>query len=214
METMTLKTLYKQNKIFFLGYFLLAAIAIFLLIFLSKADAFVFMNPLHTDFFNWLFITFSLIGDGIFSVALAIIFFVYKEKFLSLMIFTSFAISGIATQILKNIVSEARPALFLEKANYPYFIDGITLHNLNSFPSGHSTSIFALAAILTFALKDKRYSVLFLIVAALVGYSRIYLGQHFIDDVLAGSLVGILTSIICWISFEKYFKRVLKIPAS
>jgi len=124
------------------------------------------------------------------------------------MIFSSFAISGIVTQIFKLFISEARPGLFLAKTNYPYFIEHVTLHNFHSFPSGHSTSAFALVAILSFAIKNKNYSILFLIIGALVGYSRIYLGQHFITDVAIGSIIGVLFSIICWIWFEKYFKRI------
>jgi membrane-associated phospholipid phosphatase len=53
--------------------------------------------------------------------------------------------------------------------------------------------------------------VLFLFIALLIGYSRIYLGQHFMQDVVAGSLAGVVSSVICWICFEKFFKKILKI---
>jgi membrane-associated phospholipid phosphatase len=149
-----------------------------------------------------------MMGDGIFSVIVSIILFLFRKRFLALMVFSSFAISGILTQLIKMFILEARPALFLAKDNYPYFIEHVTLHNFHSFPSGHSTSAFALAAILCFAVKNKKFSVLFLLGAALVGYSRIYLGQHFITDVAVGSIIAVLISIFCWISFEKYFKRI------
>jgi len=205
---MTLKSVFKQNSIFFISYFCLLVIAIFVWIVYSKPDGFILLNPYHSSFLNVFFIGVTLIGDGIFSVVLSIILFFFNKKFLSLMIFSSFAISGIVTQIFKLFISEARPGLFLAKTNYPYFIEHVTLHNFHSFPSGHSTSAFALVAILSFAIKNKNYSILFLIIGALVGYSRIYLGQHFITDVAIGSIIGVLFSIICWIWFEKYFKRI------
>jgi membrane-associated phospholipid phosphatase len=50
--------------------------------------------------------------------------------------------------------------------------------------------------------------------AALVGYSRIYLGQHFMDDVLAGSVIGVVSAIVCWIYLDKFFKRILILPTN
>lgn len=205
---MTLSDLYKQNKIFFLGYFLLLIIAGFLWIFFSKANGFILLNPYHSKFLNVFFIIVTTMGDGIFSVIVSIVLFLFGKRFLALMVFSSFAISGILTQLIKMFISEARPALFLAKDNYPYFIEHVTLHNFHSFPSGHSTSAFALAAILCFAVKNKKFSILFLLGAALVGYSRIYLGQHFITDVAVGSIIAVLISIFCWIYFEKYFRRI------
>jgi membrane-associated phospholipid phosphatase len=154
------------------------------------------------------FIGITIIGDGFFSAVFSIILFFFNKRFLALMVFSSFAISGIVTQILKFFISEARPGLFIAQTKYPYFIENVTLHNFHSFPSGHSTSAFALVAILSFAIKNKNYSVLFLIMGALVGYSRIYLGQHFITDVAVGSVIGVLFSIICWMYFEKYFRWI------
>ena len=210
-NTMTLKSVYKQNLFFFIGYFLLAIIAGFVLSFHTKAGGFILMNPWHSNLLDQFFIPFTLFGDGFFVIALGIILFFLKRRFLSLMIISSYLLSGIIAQVLKYFILEARPALYLEKTNYPYFIDDVTLHNFHSFPSGHTASIFALAAVLSFSVKNKNYSIFFLMMAALVGYSRMYLGQHFMDDVFAGSVIGVLSAIVCWIYFEKFFKKVLKI---
>jgi len=51
----------------------------------------------------------------------------------------------------------------------------------------------------------------FLTGAILVGYSRIYLAQHFMDDVLAGAVIGFLSAITCWIFFDKIFRRLLRL---
>jgi len=125
-----------------------------------------------------------------------------------MMVMVSYAISGILSQVLKSYILEARPAVFAGTAKYSHFIENVTLHNFHSFPSGHTTSAFALAAILSFAATNKNYSYLYLLLAMLVGYSRVYLGQHFPDDVLAGALLGVLSSVVCWIFFEKLFTRM------
>lgn len=211
IKEMTLKSIHKQNQYFFIGYFLSLIIAIFILIFYSKADGFILLNPFHSKFLDQIFIWATYLGDGIFVITLGIVLFLLKRRFLALMILSSYLLSGIIVQILKYFILEARPALYLEKTNYPYFIEDVTLHNFHSFPSGHTASIFALAAVLSFAINNKKYSIIFLMLAAFVGYSRMYLGQHFMDDVFVGSIIGVLSSIICWIYFENFFKKFLKI---
>ncbi len=207
---MTLKSVYKQNQSFFLGYFFLLVVAVFVLLADSKKAGFILLNPYHTDFLNYVFEALTLIGDGFFSVVLCLVFFIIKKRHLGFMVFVSYATSGIAAQVLKAFISEARPALFLKNGSYPYFIDHVTLHNFHSFPSGHATSVFALVAVIAFAVKDKNYAIPLLALGVLVGYSRIYLGQHFLHDVVAGSLLGVLFAIICWIGFAKFYEKLKK----
>jgi len=206
---MTLTSLYKENRSLFIGSFLFIITSIFVLIFLSKENGFFLLNPYHTNFLTNIFIRFTYLGDGFFCVVIGLLLFVFKKRFLSLMVLSSYAISGIIAQVLKYFIIEARPAVFLKDSSYQYFINDVTLHNYHAFPSGHAASAFAMAAVLSFAVKNKKYSMLFLAGAILVGYSRIYLAQHFIDDVLAGAIIGLLSAIICWIFFEKLFNRLL-----
>ena len=207
---MTLKSVYKENQTFFLGYFSLLLIAVFILLTESKKAGFILLNPYHTSFLNFVFEGITLLGDGIFSVLFCIVLLFIKRRYLSFIVFLSFATSGIVTQVIKDFVSEARPALFLAKSNYPYFIDHVTLHNFHSFPSGHATSAFALVSIIAFAVKDKKYALPLLGLATLVGYSRMYLGQHFLLDVTVGSFIGILFSIICWMGFQSFYQDLKK----
>lgn len=203
---MTLRSVYKENRFFFLSYFFLLVIAIILLLAYSKEAGFILLNPYHSDFLNFVFEGVTLLGDGLFTVAFCVVLLFVKKRYLSFMVFLSFATSGIFSQVIKNFVSEARPALFLQKTQYPYFIDHVTLHNFHSLPSGHSTSAFALVSIIAFAVKDKKYAIPLLAFATLIAYSRIYLGQHFLIDVTVGSVIGVLFSIICWIGFQSFYE--------
>lgn len=58
-----------------------------------------------------------------------------------------------------------------------------------SFPSGHTSSSFAVAFVL-FALLPRRWGVGALVTAALISLSRLYLGVHYPTDVLTGVLIG------------------------
>ncbi len=125
------------------------------------------------------------------------------------MVFLSYAVSGIIAQVLKYFILEARPAILLKNTPYKYFISNVTLHNFHAFPSGHTASAFALAAICSFYIQNKAYSILFILYAVFVGYTRIYLAQHFLDDVLAGGIIGFLSAIFCWLFFVKPLHRLL-----
>lgn len=205
---MTLRLLFKQNRLFFLIFLFFFLIAIFILLAYSKADGFYLMNAWHCSFLNFIFIYSTYLGDGFFCIISGILLFIFKKRGLGLMVIASYALSGIIAQVLKYYIVEARPAVFLKDTSYPYFIDDVTLHNLHAFPSGHTSSAFALAATLSFAAKNKNVSLLFLLGALAVGYSRIYLAQHFMDDVLAGAVIGIVSSIVCQLFLSEPIKRL------
>ena len=98
-----------------------------------------------------------------------------------------------------------RPKEFFAPGQYAYFIDGVTHTGFSSFPSGHSTSIFALATLLALFEKNKKWNIGYLLGAVAVGYSRIYLGQHFLGDVLVGSFIGVsLAILVHWLFIEKF----------
>ena len=62
-----------------------------------------------------------------------------------------------------------------------------------SFPSGHSACSFAVAFVM-YRLLPKKYSIPALVLAALIGLSRLYLGVHYPTDVLAGASIGCLAA--------------------
>ena len=206
---MSLHSLFKANRKFFIGFFLFVIICSCILLFYSKADGFLLLNPYHSHLTDFIFIYLTSVGDGLFCIGIGLTLLVFKKKFLGLMVLSSYAISGIIAQVFKYYILEARPAVLLKNTSYKYFIENVTLHNFHAFPSGHTASAFAMACVLSFASKNKRYSTAYLAGAIIVGYSRIYLAQHFTDDVLAGALIGFIAAIFCWIFFYKLFSTKL-----
>lgn len=205
---MTLPSIIKENRVFFAGYILLIIPGIVLLLAMDKVGVHLFLNPWHYKSFDYLFRTFTILGDGIFIISLAVLLFIFKRRFLSLIIIAGYVLSGIPVQIIKSFIDAPRPAVFLKEIDYSYFVEGVTLHNYNSFPSGHTASAFALAVILAISMKNKRAGLLFLLLAALVGYSRIYLSQHFMLDVFVGSFIGVISGILIYIFLEKWIRKI------
>jgi membrane-associated phospholipid phosphatase len=184
-------TVFRQNKFYFaVLLFILLFSTLFLLV-NGKAAAFISLNAYHPFLLNVFFINYTFVGDGIFALCLiAALFFYYKRKQQGLALLYSFLISGLIVQVIKNLVDSPRPRLFFEAGQYLHFIDGVSLANNSSFPSGHTATAFAIATVMALMMKDKTWQLLILIAAVLVGYSRIYLAQHFLLDVLIGALIG------------------------
>ncbi len=164
----------------------------------GKAGAFILLNTWHSPFADIFFTYYTDVGDGLFSVALVVmLFLLLKDKRLSVAMLSAFLLAGLLAQILKRIANEARPKLYFKAGQYNHFIDGVTLSNTASFPSGHTATAFAAATVLAMITKNKTVQVLVFLAAVMVGFSRIYLAQHFILDVLVGAVTGCGAGIFC-----------------
>lgn len=186
---------------------LLMAFLLLMVIVLSKATAFILANFYHSKGLDTFFTWYTWLGDGAVAVLIVLVFLLLGNKLLAGKLFFSFIVSGITAQLIKNLFHAPRPGSFFSPQTYPHFIAGVTHSGMHSFPSGHTTTAFAVAATLACYYRQKTPCALFFILAAGVGYSRIYLGQHFVEDVLAGMMLGISTAILI-----EYLHVVIKLP--
>jgi membrane-associated phospholipid phosphatase len=85
-----------------------------------------------------------------------------------------------------------------------HIIDGVEIRNYNSFPSGHTTTAFAFFALLSFYAKNRLIKIAYILPAVFVGFTRIYLLQHFFEDTLFGSLLGVISAVVVYYSFSKF----------
>jgi len=112
----------------------------------------------------------------------------------------------------KDAINRPRPA--------PPLIQILTLEQQSSFPSGHSFFTFLILGLVTyFALRElpkTGWRVLFLAVAAaltlLLGLSRIYLGAHWLSDVLGGYLIGSVFLISLIRIYQAFKNHLIKVP--
>jgi membrane-associated phospholipid phosphatase len=106
----------------------------------------------------------------------------------------TFIFNALITIFFKFLIFDYnRPKLVLEKFNL-VFTEGVKVHEYNSFPSGHSSAAFAMALALAFWFNNKAVSFVVILMAIGVGLSRIYLQQHFIEDVIGGATIGLLAA--------------------
>ena len=118
--------------------------------------------------------------------------FLKKDKAI---IIYCFAISTLLTQIPKLIFfpNITRPIASGIDPNLIHKVESVTMHQLSSFPSGHTATAFTIFLLTIYLFDHKKMVLMGLIYAMLCAYSRVYLGQHFPLDLGGGILVAILT---------------------
>ncbi len=153
--------------------------------------------------------------QGIVLVAVLLaLYFLYKRFWCELvMVSISLGLSGPIFLILSHIFKRPRPFLLFDKPLWA------SSPNIPGFPSGHTLSIVVCYGLLIYLLvpKIKSYLGKTLVVAAAllvmiyVGFSRIYLGDHYLTDIIAGYAVGIawfgLACTSVELLFQKYYLR-------
>lgn len=107
----------------------------------------------------------------------------------------------IFTSGLKFSINRTRPF-----KQYPDDVIQRTDAGKYSFPSGHTSSAFAMATAVTLSTKKWYVAVPSYLYACGVGYSRMRLGVHFPSDVLGGMIVGIGSSLLVW-QVDKWIKK-------
>ncbi len=115
---------------------------------------------------------------------------------------------------LKKYFAEPRPKLFFQETMPDvtlHSVEGVSMHMHNSFPSGHTATVFCAMLCLSVICRKRPWlSVLFFLTAVLTGYSRIYLSQHFAQDVLAGTIVGTVAALLTTWWYSRWHGRWLE----
>lgn len=203
---------------FGIAFFLTIAIAVatgIVILTLGKFGAFQLVNSNHTPFADQFFKYFTHYGDGVMWAPLGLFCFFYRRKYF-IAVVAGVLISTILAQFLKRVVypEELRPIAYLSEVFPVHIVDGVSMKRVHSFPSGHSTTAFAMALIMAYMINKKPWSVILPLFAALAAYSRVYLGQHFPTDMLAGMCIGILSAVLSLLVYRKFHRNINKKAAS
>ena len=164
----------------------------------GDSGLFEMINASHNDTFDVVFKYATHIGGGWFAFGIAVLLFGIKFRWGIIAAF-SFVGSAAITQIMKRwVFNYPRPSVvFQDSINQMNLVEGVELHTNFSFPSGHSTAAFAVFCLLSLIWLEKKYlGFLFCFIAIIIGYSRVYLCQHFPMDVLVGAAIGTICSLI------------------
>ena len=214
-----MRKLFIDLKYYFIVFLFFIGLALFGVLTYGKLNFHLIVNQYNSSFQDIFFKYFTNVGDGLFAVLIILILlFIVKIRIFFIGLST-FLLSGMVCQLMKKIIfaDQLRPSKYFSPDQLHY-VEGVILHSSNSFPSGHSTTAFAIFLFLAFVFKNKHYQIIFAVIACLTAYSRVYLSQHFFADVAAGGVVGIGSFLISYLIFiqirikwiDKSFKSTFK----
>ena len=153
-------------------------------------------NNIRNDVLTPVMVGITTLGNGgavwlLFSIGLL---FHKKTRQVGILSLCALGMSFIINNVmLKNLVARSRPCDVINGLNCL-----IQRPKDFSFPSGHTGSSFASGVVLFLGL-PKKYSFLFLILAGLIGFSRLYVGVHYPSDVFGGAVIGIVIAISVYV---------------
>jgi len=173
----------------------------------------LFRTGALTNFFTWV----TVLGKSqvivFFIVITAALLLLWRKKYYILPLATSAAGSAAFTSLGKLAFHRPRPAM------------AIYAENSFSFPSGHATIAIAFYGFAAYLLMrftpgwNRKVNIFFaaVLIILAIGFSRIYLGVHYISDVWSGYLVGSLWLIIAiafseWLRQRDRLRRVESLP--
>jgi len=149
----------------------------------STAQAFTRILP------GWLWESLTALGDERMLLALTLPLCLRYPKLLWAIVLAA-VLGGLMSRGIKVLAYLPRPPAVLSP-------DQITVigHKLmgKSFPSGHTVSVFSFVGV-WIAIRGRRYALLMLLAAAVVGLSRVAVGAHWPADTLVGATVGLVSA--------------------
>ena len=166
---------------------------------------FFIKDHIRCDFLNVVVPFYTTLGDdGIIWIIMGLILLVPKKtRKCGIMVLATLLVMLVVNNIvLKNLIARARPY-----ATYPELVsdlaDIIHIPKSYSFPSGHTVSAMAVA--FTVLSQHKKLGLVTIILAFLMGLSRLYVGVHFPTDVYGGIIVAALISLSVIVAEKKLF---------
>lgn len=154
---------------------------------------------LENSFFNFIMPIITNFG-GLFGWAfICLLFYLFGGRFgreVAILGLAALVLSNVVVIVLKIIVAEPRPFMALPN------VDLLTPESGSSFPSGHTATSFAAAALIGLRYhrktKEKKHLLIYplLVFAVAVGFSRVYVGVHYPYDVITGGMIGVLCALI------------------
>lgn len=163
-------------------------------VFFTKTQTFYYLNALAREWPDSVWGFFVNLGNGWGLYALAFPLLLFAPRIMMAAILSGIP-AGILSRSLKLLFEVPRPPAVLD--NSTFFILEEAMH-AHSLPSGHAMTAFAVATALYFAIAQSARKPFFwlFILATLAGLARIAIGVHWLDDVLLGAALGLLSGLI------------------
>jgi undecaprenyl-diphosphatase len=173
---------------------------------------FLWLNGYHTPFWDHIMWFISGRFEWFPLYIMMASFLIYRYKWKSIWIILSVALAvtladQIAVHLFKNIFMRPRPTFNPAIQNLVHVVNDYRGGTFG-FVSNHAADTFAFATFMSFLFKNRYFTLGILIWAAIVSYSRIYLGVHYPADVFGGAMLGTFLGILVYIFYNTRLKKI------
>lgn len=185
------------RKHFVVGTLVVVLIGLAYLLTIEKGDFILLLNAKHTDTWNAFFLWCTSMVELPVYIVLGIFYYFVNKRF-SLLIGLSGCLTVVVSLGLKSLFLHKRPILYFSDellCTVNWIPNYFPHEGFTSFPSGHSMAAFALFYVLSYIYQNKYFDYFFLTLAVLAALSRSYLFNHFLQDILVGSLIGLVIAL-------------------
>ena len=200
----------KSKRLYFGIYLVFLIIALILIFAEAKGFGVFWFDNHRSKELNIFFEAVTKLGEY-YVFVFFFVYYLYKNTRVSFSIASLGIIMPLISYGLKSYFKHPRPITYFYKYLKNVNFKGIAeVHHhtgFNSFPSGHTFAAFAIFTLLMLVSKNKKSQIIYLLLAVTVGLSRIYLAQHFVEDVAFGSILGIIMALSVYYLFFIVWKN-------
>lgn len=160
------------------------------------------INSCHSPFFDNFFYYYTQTWVWIPAILIFLVYIWRKWGIRSLFVIAAIALcilisDQISSSLLKPLVARLRPTHNPEIADLIHTVHGYR-GGLYGFVSSHAANAFTFVTFTSLLFRNRIYTILITFWAILFSYSRVYLGVHYVGDVLCGAMVGILVAFVVY----------------
>lgn len=186
-----------QNVFLLLSVIFLVIGASYFILGYDRIEMNLFFYCRRTELLNLFFKNATQLAETYVTLLILVILFYYRNAYAFFYLLLMLVVTLVVYFLKHEVFGYIRPALYLKGHLDINPIEGTSLLQNYSFPSGHTTFIFAGMCFLSYLIKNKWAQMVFFILALSCAISRVYLFQHFYIDIYVGSILGIaITSIL------------------
>ncbi len=197
---------FRKNRNVLWSFGIIWAFGVLLQMFESNAGLHLYINRFHAPLFDLFFKYLTWLGSGWAVAVVGLLLIIYKRYRIAFIFLTGNLLNTAVVQSMKSYFfpEVLRPAAYFAKGSL-HLVSGVDMHLHYSFPSGHSATAFGIFVLMMFLPAKQWQKFLWLFIAILTAFSRVYLSQHFFRDILAGAFIGTAGMIFVFWIFQTFF---------
>ena len=173
------------------------------------------INSCHSPFFDNFFYIYTQTWTWIPAIVVLLVWMWRRWGVRSLYVVAGIALcillaDQISSSLLKPLVARLRPTHNTEIADMIHIVNGYR-GGRYGFVSSHAANAATFVTFTTLIFRNRIYTVLLSLWAFLTAYSRVYLGVHYVGDVLCGALIGVLVGVGVYFLLKPFLEKIIEI---